>query len=167
MAVEAPPSPTLVLLPAQLLLGLFMELLNSMPAMAILHQFLQWGRGRLVTPVVLALPLLVSGGPLPQQPALSHCSIPGMPPTIQAHELLPKPALAPLPPPDGTPQAARQGSQHLVSSVCLEPDASLLFRITATCHEEQQTWEEFFHIEVYRTHLQQERFKHKIHTYIA
>src|SRR5918992_5843951 len=61
---------------------LFMELLNSMPAMAILHQFLQWGRGRQVTPVVLVLPLLVSGGPLPQQPALSHCPIPGMPPTI-------------------------------------------------------------------------------------
>ena len=41
MAVEAPPPPTLVLVPAQLPLGLFMELLNSMPAMAILHQFLQ------------------------------------------------------------------------------------------------------------------------------
>jgi hypothetical protein len=116
MAVEAPPSPTLVLVPAQLPLGLFMELLNSMPAMAILHQFLQWGRGRQVTPVVLALPLLVSGGPLPQQPALSHCPIPGMPPTIQGHELLPEPALAPLPPPDGAPQAAGQGSQHLVSA---------------------------------------------------
>jgi hypothetical protein len=53
------------------------------------------------------------------------------------------------------------------NSVCLEPDASLLFRITETWHEDPETWEEFFHIEVYRTHLRQERFKHKIHTYTA
>jgi hypothetical protein len=50
-------------------------------------------------------------------------------------------------------------------TVCLEPDAGVLFRITETWHEEEQTWENFFHIEVYRTHLRQERFKHKIHTY--
>jgi hypothetical protein len=50
---------------------------------------------------------------------------------------------------------------------CLEPDASLLFRITETWHDNPQTWEQFFHIEVYRTHLRQERFKHKIHTYAA
>jgi hypothetical protein len=50
---------------------------------------------------------------------------------------------------------------------CLEPDAGLLFRLTETWHEEEQTWEEFFHIEVYRTHLREERFKHKMHTYAA
>jgi hypothetical protein len=50
---------------------------------------------------------------------------------------------------------------------CLEPDAGALFRITETWHTEQQTWEEFFHIEVYRTHLREERFKHKIRTYAA
>jgi hypothetical protein len=111
MAVEAPPPPTLILVPAQLPLGLCMELLNSMAAMAILHQFLQWGSGRQVAPVVLVLPLLTPSRPLPQQPALSHCPIPGVPPAIQGHELLPEPALAPLP-----PQAAGQGSQHPVSS---------------------------------------------------
>jgi hypothetical protein len=52
-------------------------------------------------------------------------------------------------------------------SVCLEPDAGVLFRITETWHDEQQTWEDFFHIEVYRTHLREERFKQKIHTYAA
>jgi hypothetical protein len=52
-------------------------------------------------------------------------------------------------------------------SVCLEPDASLLFRMTETWRDNPQTWEDFFHIEVYRTHLRQERFKHKIHTYAA
>jgi hypothetical protein len=51
--------------------------------------------------------------------------------------------------------------------VCLEPDASLLFRMKETCHEEQQTWEDFFHIEVYRTQLREDRFKHKIRTYAA
>src|ERR671919_5631 len=58
MAAGTPPPPTLVLVPAQLPLGLFMELLNSMSAMAILHQFLQWSRGWQVAPVVLVLPLL-------------------------------------------------------------------------------------------------------------
>jgi hypothetical protein len=52
-------------------------------------------------------------------------------------------------------------------SCCLEPDASLLFRVTETWHEEPETWEEFFHIEVYRTHLREDRFKHKINTYAA
>jgi hypothetical protein len=52
-------------------------------------------------------------------------------------------------------------------SVCLEPDASLLFRITETWHDDPETWEEFFHIEVYRTHLREDRFKHKMHTYAA
>jgi protein involved in plasmid replication-relaxation len=50
---------------------------------------------------------------------------------------------------------------------CLEPDASLLFRVTETWHEPPETWENFFHIEVYRTHLREDRFKHKINTYAA
>jgi hypothetical protein len=51
--------------------------------------------------------------------------------------------------------------------VCLEPDAGVLFRITETWQDPPETWENFFHIEVYRTHLREERFKHKIHTYAA
>jgi hypothetical protein len=50
---------------------------------------------------------------------------------------------------------------------CLEPDAGLLFRLTETWHDPPETWENFFHIEVYRTHLREDRFKHKIHTYAA
>jgi protein involved in plasmid replication-relaxation len=45
-------------------------------------------------------------------------------------------------------------------SICLEPDASVQF----TIHE---TWEDFFHIEVYRTHLREARFKRKIAGYVA
>jgi hypothetical protein len=52
-------------------------------------------------------------------------------------------------------------------SVCLEPDAGALFRVTETWQDPPETYEDFFHIEVYRTHLREERFKHKIHTYAA
>jgi hypothetical protein len=41
------------------------------------------------------------------------------------------------------------------------------FRISESWHEEPQTWEDFFHIEVYRTHLREDRFKQKIHAYAA
>jgi hypothetical protein len=50
-------------------------------------------------------------------------------------------------------------------SVCLEPDASLLFRITEAWQDPPETWEDFFHIEVYRTPLREDRFKQKIRTY--
>jgi Replication-relaxation len=53
-------------------------------------------------------------------------------------------------------------------TVCLEPDAGLLFRITETWHEPPQTWEDFFHIEVYRNLPPQEwRFKQKIAGYVT
>jgi hypothetical protein len=51
--------------------------------------------------------------------------------------------------------------------VCLEPDAGALFRMTETWHDPPETWEDFFHIEVYRTHLRQDRFKQKIRIYAA
>jgi protein involved in plasmid replication-relaxation len=41
---------------------------------------------------------------------------------------------------------------------CLEPDAA----VDLVIHGK---WQDFFHIEVYRTHLREERFKQKIHTY--
>ena len=44
--------------------------------------------------------------------------------------------------------------------VCLEPDASVQFTVA-------ETWEDFYHIEVYRTHLSERRFKHKIRSYVA
>jgi hypothetical protein len=53
-------------------------------------------------------------------------------------------------------------------TVCLEPDAGLLFRITETWHDPPQTWEDFFHIEVYRNLPPQEwRFKQKIAGYVT
>jgi hypothetical protein len=52
--------------------------------------------------------------------------------------------------------------------VCLEPDASVLFRITETWHNPPETWEDFFHIEVYRNLPPAEwRFKQKVQGYLA
>src|SRR5919106_3205016 len=113
MAVKALPESSLVLVPAQLSLGLLLELLNGMAAMGILCQFLQGSRSWQIAPVVLGVPLPPSGRSLPKQPALSS-PIPGALPAVEGDELLSEPALAPLPPTDGAPQAAGQGSQHLV-----------------------------------------------------
>jgi hypothetical protein len=44
--------------------------------------------------------------------------------------------------------------------ICLEPDASCDFTI-------QGKWQDFFHLEVYRTHLREYRFKQKIHGYLV
>ena len=76
--------------------------------MSIVHRFLQGGSGRQVAPIVLVLPLLTPSRPL------SHRPSPGAPPAIQGYELLSEPALAPLPPPDGAPQASGEDGQYLV-----------------------------------------------------
>ena len=50
----------------------------------------------------------------------------------------------------------------------LEPDAGLLFRMTETWHEEPETWEDFFFIEVYRNLPPVEwRFKQKVQGYVS
>jgi hypothetical protein len=55
--------------------------------------------------------------------------------------------------------AGRQDTERQ-QPCCLEPDASLHF-VTAG------NIEDFFHLEVYRTHLREERFKRKIRGYVA
>src|ERR671932_839691 len=69
MAVETRPQPTLIVIPPQFSLGLFMKLLDGMPAMGIGDQLLHWGRGGQVTPIVLMLLGLPTGGALAEQPA--------------------------------------------------------------------------------------------------
>jgi hypothetical protein len=65
--------------------------------------------------------------------------------------------------PDRTPEGTAR-----FRTVCIEPDASLQFLITETWHSEPQTWEDFFHIEVYRNLPPAEwRFKQKIAGYVA
>jgi hypothetical protein len=51
--------------------------------------------------------------------------------------------------------------------ISIEPDAGLQFLITETWHQKPQTWEDFFHIEVYRNLPPAEwRFKQKIAGYV-
>jgi hypothetical protein len=45
-------------------------------------------------------------------------------------------------------------------NICLEPDAAVEFSI-------HWKWREFFHIEVYRSNLREDRFKQKLHAYAA
>jgi hypothetical protein len=52
-------------------------------------------------------------------------------------------------------------------TLCLEPDASCEFRITETGKPKPRIWEDFFHIEVYRTHLAEWRFKQKVNGYVS
>jgi hypothetical protein len=66
------------------------------------------------------------------------------------------------------PEQRTDGREPQVRQICLEPDAGLLFRITESWHEEPQTWEDFFFIEVYRNLPPAEwRFQQKIQGYVA
>jgi Replication-relaxation len=59
-------------------------------------------------------------------------------------------------------------SQTRLRTRYLEPDAGLLFRMTETWHEEPETWEDFFFIEVYRNLPPVEwRFKQKVQGYVS
>jgi hypothetical protein len=65
------------------------------------------------------------------------------------------------------PEPVGEGETRLRTRY-LEPDASLLFRISEIWHDPPQTWEDFFHIEVYRNLPPAEwRFKQKIRGYEA
>src|SRR5918996_2576383 len=56
----------------------------------------------------------------------------------------------------------------LPERICIEPDASCEFLITEMRHDSQQTWRDFFHIEVYRNLPPvAQRFKQKIQGYVT
>jgi hypothetical protein len=66
------------------------------------------------------------------------------------------------------PDQRTDGGEPAVRQICLEPDAGVLFRVTESWHEEPQTWEDFFFIEVYRNLPPVEwRFKQKIQGYVT
>jgi hypothetical protein len=52
-------------------------------------------------------------------------------------------------------------------TLTLEPDASLEFRITETGEPKPQMWEDFFHVEYYRTHLAEWWYKQKVTGYVS
>src|ERR671916_3153753 len=98
MPMEARPQPSLVVVPAQLALGLFMKLFNRMAPMGIPRQLCQRGLGGRGSPVELPLLRLASGGPLPDQPAFVPLPATGHPPAAYRHELLAQPPFGALPP---------------------------------------------------------------------
>jgi hypothetical protein len=49
----------------------------------------------------------------------------------------------------------------------IEPDASVEFLLTEPWHEPPQTWQDFFHIEVYRHLPLEDRFKQKVSGYVT
>jgi hypothetical protein len=60
------------------------------------------------------------------------------------------------------PERSNGGSSR---NICIEPDASVEFEIYEDWHE--QTWQDFFHIEVYRHLLLEARFKQKVKGYMV
>jgi hypothetical protein len=66
------------------------------------------------------------------------------------------------------PELRRRIYVDVPAKICIEPDASVQFLITERGLDTSQTWENFFHLEVYR-HLPpvKERFKQKIQGYVT
>src|ERR671917_54932 len=125
MAVEARPQTALILIPAQLLFGFFMELLNGMATMRIVDQLLQRSRGRQVAPVELALFGLTTSRPLAQQPADMGLALSRQTPGPYSHKLLAQPALGAVAPADGAPLTLGQRCQHLIGPLACRRAATL------------------------------------------
>jgi hypothetical protein len=52
-------------------------------------------------------------------------------------------------------------------TLCLEPDASLEFRLTIPGEPTPRIWEDFYHVEFYRSQLSEGRFKLKVRAYVT
>jgi Replication-relaxation len=66
------------------------------------------------------------------------------------------------------PELRRRIYVALPERICIEPDASCQFLITVGEQEKRQTWEDFFHIEVYRNLPPvKEHYKQKIQGYVT
>src|SRR5262249_41189268 len=105
MAVETRPHPAPIVIPPQFSPGLLLKLVDRMPAMSIGDQLLHWGRGWQVTPIVLVLLGLPTGGALPEPPADVGLPLRCKPPSMHRDALFPPPALGTLPPADDAPWA--------------------------------------------------------------
>jgi hypothetical protein len=65
-------------------------------------------------------------------------------------------------------QLRRRIYVELPEKICIEPDAGCEFLVTETRHNGEQTWRDFFHIEVYRNVPPvAHRFKQKIQGYVT
>jgi hypothetical protein len=113
IAMKAVPQSALVLIPVQQALGFFMELLNPIAAMGVLHQGRQRRGLREVAPEVIPV-TVAAGGSVPEQPADVAVAVTIYTPAADRHELGRQPALAAFPPADGLSLPARQNTQDLI-----------------------------------------------------
>src|SRR5918992_1757940 len=114
MSVKTRPQATLILIPAQLPLGFFMELLDRMATMGIFSQFLQRRLCRQIAPVELAFLRLAACRPLAQQPTDMRLAVRTQAPGAQRDKLLAQPAFSALSPTDGAPLAPWHRCQCLI-----------------------------------------------------
>src|SRR5919199_1226358 len=106
MPMKPHPQAALVLIPAQLALGLFMKLFDGMPPVGIPGQYFKrrvWGQ---VAPEIFPLLGLPPCGSLPHQPALMTRPVAGPPPAAHRDKFLAQPPLRPPPPADRAPLPA-------------------------------------------------------------
>src|SRR5262245_38965091 len=89
MPMKPPPQAALILVPAQLALGLCVELCNRMPPMGIPSQRFKGRVRRQITPEILALLGLPLGGTLPDEPAFVTGPIAGHAPAPPPPRRLP------------------------------------------------------------------------------
>jgi hypothetical protein len=108
------PQAALILVPAQLALGLFMQLRDRMPPMGIPGQCCEGDiRGPVAPDRVpfLGRPL---GRSLPHQPARVTVSVTGHPPAAHRHALLPPPAVGAPPPATRAPLPTRHRPEPFI-----------------------------------------------------
>src|SRR3989338_323484 len=113
IAMETVPQPTLVLIPAQQAFGFFMELLDPVAAMGVLHHRRQRRILRAVAPVVIPVTAAARRA-LTHQPADLALTGAVDAPTADGDELGPQPPLTAFSPADGLPLPARQSPQDLI-----------------------------------------------------
>lgn len=108
--MKAVPEPPLVLIPAQLPLGSWVERLAVVALGGNAHQGLEAGLGARVTEIVLPGPRLPPPGPLAEQPARGAPALGAGPPAAQPDNLLAQTAPAALPPGDRLPRPRGQAA---------------------------------------------------------
>lgn len=100
------PQAALVLVPAHLPLGLFIEQLDRMAPVGRPGQLFQRGLRRQVAPEIFPLLGLPPDGSLPHQPAAVSVPVTGHPPTPHGHKFLAQPPFGASPPANGAPLPA-------------------------------------------------------------
>jgi hypothetical protein len=114
MPMKPPPQAALVLVPAQITLGLFVKLFDRMAPMRQAGQLFQGGLHWQVAPEICPLLGLPPYGSLPHQPALVPWPIAGHTPAADGDKLLAQPSLHPPPPANRAPLPTGDRVEQLI-----------------------------------------------------